>query len=155
VDGPCLADASLYLTAPPPPMDAAVFVEQLARAVHYAHQRGIIHRDLKPANILLQKKAEIDAARSERGFRIADFEPKITDFALAKQLHEDQACRRSGEVIGTASYMAPEQAVVKIGAIGPGADVYALGAILYELLTGAPPFHGQTTWDTISQVLGS
>jgi WD40 repeat protein len=155
VDGPCLADVSLYLTVPPPPMDAAVFVEQLARAVHYAHQRGIIHRDLKPANILLQRKAESDAARSERGFRIADFEPKITDFGLAKQLNADQASTQTGEVIGTPSYMAPEQAAVKIGAIGPGADVYALGTILYELLTGVPPFQGQTTWDTISQVLGS
>src|SRR5262249_21729184 len=111
----------------PTPVEAAGLVETLARAVHYAHLRGVVHRDLKPANVLLT----------------ADGTPKITDFGLAKRLDaEGRDVSQSGAVLGTASYMAPEQAAGKVRDTGPSADVYALGALLYECLTGRPPFAG-------------
>jgi serine/threonine protein kinase len=121
---------------PQPPTEAAHQVETLARAVYYAHQNDIIHRDLKPANILLT----------------ADGIPKITDFGLAKQLEGDSSQTRSGTLMGTPSYMSPEQARGDIENVGPLADVYSLGAILYELLTGRPPFLAATAMQTLSQV---
>jgi tRNA A-37 threonylcarbamoyl transferase component Bud32 len=116
---------------------AAELVEVLARAIHSAHERGIIHRDLKPANVLLAE----------------DGTPKITDFGLAKRLEEGKGLTQSGAVVGTPSYMAPEQAGGKSREIGPTVDVYALGAILYELLTGRPPFQATTPLDTMLQVI--
>jgi WD40 repeat protein len=121
---------------PQPPRAAAEMVETLARAVHFAHGRGLVHRDLKPANVLLT----------------SDGVPKITDFGLAKQLESDAGRTRTGEILGTPSYMAPEQAAPGPSGVGPPADVYALGAILYELLTGRPPFQGDTPWDVLLQV---
>ncbi len=122
---------------PLPPNEAAQLVETLARAMYAAHQANVIHRDLKPANILLTE----------------DGSPKITDFGLAKKL-DDAGQTQSGAIMGTPSYMAPEQAGGKRqAAIGPAADVYALGAILYELLTGRPPFKAATAMDTIMQVV--
>jgi len=119
------------------PLEAAHLLETLARAVHYAHQIGIIHRDLKPANVLLTP----------------DGIPKITDFGLAKQLAEVKTQQtRTGAVLGTPSYMAPEQAEGKGPAIGRLVDVYALGAILYECLTGRPPFRAATILETLEQV---
>jgi serine/threonine protein kinase len=126
---------------------AAALVQQLARAVHYAHQQGIVHRDLKPANILLCGEEGPDTLG----------EVKIVDFGLAKPLDgfastvTDGPRTRTGAVLGTPSYMAPEQATAK-GAVGPACDVYALGAILYELLTGRPPFEGESTLETLLQV---
>jgi hypothetical protein len=118
------------------PVKAAELMQTLARAVHAAHQAHVVHRDLKPANVLLS----------------ADGQPKITDFGLAKKLDE-QSQTQTGAVVGTPSYMAPEQAGGKGKEVGRAADVYALGAILYELLTGRPPFKAPSTLDTVLQVL--
>jgi serine/threonine protein kinase len=119
------------------PLRAAEMVETLARAMHFVHERGIIHRDLKPANVLL----------TEQGI------PKLADFGLAKRLDDDQQLTRTKAVLGTASYMAPEQAAGDKNALGPATDIYALGAILYELLSGQPPFRAATREMTIHQVL--
>ncbi len=118
------------------PYKAAALLETLARAMDFAHQRGIVHRDLKPANILLT----------------ADGTPKITDFGLAKRLDDEQGQTGTEAILGTPTYMAPEQASGKAKAVGPQADVYALGAVFYDLLTGRPPFRGTTALDTIQLV---
>ena len=130
---------------PQPPAAAADFIRMLAEAVHYAHGQGVVHRDLKPTNILL---AATDGAAASP----LTLQPKIADFGLAK-LADDPAGRTvTGRVLGTPSYMAPEQAAGLVKEIGPSADVYALGAILYEVLTGHPPFKGETPIDTLDLV---
>jgi serine/threonine-protein kinase len=140
VDGGSLAQAlasgQWTVAGPDAAARAAGLVETLARAMHAAHQAGIIHRDLKPANVLLS----------------ADGTPKITDFGLAKCLDAQTGVTQTGAVLGTPSYMAPEQAEGMLHAVGPQTDVYALGAILYELLTGRPPFQGATLLETLEQV---
>jgi len=118
------------------PLPAARLVETLARAMHAAHGKNVVHRDLKPANVLLT----------------ADGTPRITDFGLARKL-DTVGQTVSGTIVGTPSYMAPEQASGGSKHVGPAADVYALGAILYELLTGRPPFKAATAFDTLMQVL--
>jgi hypothetical protein len=122
--------------APVPPRRAAQLLLDLARAVQHAHEQGIVHRDLKPANVLL----------TESGVA------KIADFGLAKLLDAEQGQTRTGVVLGSPSYMAPEQAEGRVRAIGPVTDVYALGAILYESLTGRPPFVSASLMETLDQV---
>jgi WD40 repeat protein/Flp pilus assembly protein TadD len=139
VDGGSLAER--LRGAPLPPRQAAALLEPLARAAHFAHEHGVIHRDLKPANILMQA----------HGSQPVGFEPKITDFGLAKQERSDLTA--TGAVLGTPQYMAPEQAAGKGKEVGPAADTYALGTILYECLTGRPPFLAATSLDTLAQVL--
>ncbi|MBM4072924.1 MAG: hypothetical protein FJ271_28950 [Planctomycetes bacterium] len=118
------------------PRRAAEMTETLARAIHIAHERGIVHRDLKPSNVMLT----------------ADGVPKIADFGLAKRLDDESNHTQTGEVLGTPNYMAPEQAAGDKGAIGPSTDVYALGAILYEMLAGRPPFQGANALDWLRLV---
>ncbi len=131
---------------PQPPSDAARLVMLLARAVHAAHRAGVVHRDLKPANVLLASAADEAALNTAYGW------PKISDFGLARLSGAEREQTASCEVLGTPSYMAPEQAAGKGREVGPAADVYALGAILYELLTGRPPFKGQNLLETLDQV---
>lgn len=141
---------------PVPARQAANLVETLAGAVHAAHQYGIVHRDLKPANILLSLSREPRANAATaltRSSRLNDAIPKITDFGLAKMLEQPAGQTKPGAVMGTPSYMAPEQAEGKNKEVGPAADTYALGAILYELLTGRPPFKAESDLETLQQVV--
>jgi tetratricopeptide (TPR) repeat protein len=122
--------------SPQAPIASASLLESLARAIHYAHECGIVHRDLKPANVVMTESRQ----------------PKITDFGLAKLLEDERGATFSGTILGTPSYMAPEQLRGGSREVTPAADVYALGAILYELLTGRPPFKGATPLSTLDQV---
>jgi WD40 repeat protein len=136
---------------PQPLREAAGLLEVLARAVHYAHEQGIVHRDLKPDNVLLARgPAKPQAASPSAACGLAFGVPKIADFGLAKCLDGPQGYTRTGEVMGTPSYMAPEQAS---GKSGPAVDVWALGAILYDLLTGRPPFQGERPAEVLHQVV--
>jgi serine/threonine protein kinase len=167
VDGGSLAQ---HLTGEPwTATRAAELIEVLARTMQFAHDAGIVHRDLKPGNILLVVGGGQQAVGSEDKSKtgrsscslltahcpLLTPRPKITDFGLAKRLDETlgDAGTRTGSVMGTPSYIAPEQASGKTHDVGPSVDVYALGAILYELLTGRPPFRGETPLDTVLQVL--
>jgi serine/threonine protein kinase len=141
---------------PQPPQIAAQLVHDLAHAMHYAHKRGIVHRDLKPANILLhfdEGRISKDGQGTDTAiFRdLTSYVPKISDFGLAKHMGREEG--PFGAILGTPSYMAPEQARGTSGEIGPSADVYALGAILYEMLTGRPPFKGASVEETAQMVL--
>eukprot|EP00913_Durusdinium_trenchii_P005691 g5309.t1 len=120
------------------PGEATRLVAAIAEAVDYAHQQGIVHRDLKPANILIDAQGN----------------PRVTDFGLAKNVSEDSGVTTTGQVMGTPSYMPPEQALGKIDEIGPLADVYSLGALLYATLTGRPPFQAASVMETLKQVAG-
>jgi TolB-like protein/Flp pilus assembly protein TadD len=122
---------------PMPIRHAAELIAKLARTVHYAHERGILHRDIKPGNILLDAKGE----------------PHLTDFGLARLVETESTVTRTMEVLGTPSYMAPEQAVGNNARVSSATDVYGLGAVFYQLLTGHPPFAGGTTFETVRLVL--
>jgi tetratricopeptide (TPR) repeat protein len=126
---------------------AARLIEALARAMHAVHQRGVVHRDLKPENVLLAACGVADSSATPQ----AAFVPKITDFGIAKRLDQDSHATRTGTLVGTPHYMAPEQAQV-LAQVGPPADIYALGAILYELLTGSPPFDGESALEVLDRV---
>jgi tRNA A-37 threonylcarbamoyl transferase component Bud32 len=130
---------ALITEGPLAPQRAARYVKIIAEAIHFAHQRGALHRDLKPQNVL------IDTAD----------QPRITDFGLAKIMKDDSQLTQSGVVMGSPSYMPPEQAAGRHGDIGPASDVYSLGAMLYELLTGRPPFRGATAMATLHDVMES
>jgi tetratricopeptide (TPR) repeat protein len=160
---------------PLPPSVAARWLQQVADAVHTAHQAGILHRDLKPANILLQGSSGDSTQLTQVGSSVRsapversvgtnptndsapthlNWQPKLTDFGLAKELNVDSGQTQSGAILGTPSYMAPEQAdSTQQKQIGPPADIWALGAVLYETLTGRPPFKGATPMGTILQVM--
>ena len=136
-DGGTLAEH--WKTHRPSPREAAGLIETLARAIHYAHLRGVVHRDLKPSNVLLAGQGRV---------------AKITDFGLAKRIDaEARDLSLSGAIMGTASYMAPEQAAGKVHDTGPATDVHGLGALLYECLTSQPPFYAETALETMQQVL--
>lgn len=121
---------------PLPPREAAELTREIAVAIQYAHDKGIVHRDLKPANVLID----------------AGGKPRITDFGLAKNIGGDSGMTATGQVMGTPSYMPPEQAAGKTDDVGPSADVYSLGALLYALLTGRPPFQAANVMETLKQV---
>src|SRR6266513_3831700 len=122
---------------PMPPRRAAELIAKVARTVHYAHEHGILHRDIKPGNILLDQNGE----------------PHLTDFGLARLVESESSVTRTIEILGTPSYMAPEQAAGEHAKISKATDVYGLGAVLYQLLTGQPPFAGGTTYETIKLLL--
>ena len=119
--------------------EAARLVRDLAAAIAYAHEHGIVHRDLKPANVLIDAQGQ----------------PKLTDFGLAKQTHGASEMTGTGQILGTPSYMSPEQAQGDAATVGPAADVYGLGALLFALLTGRPPFQGASPVETIQHVIAA
>jgi tetratricopeptide (TPR) repeat protein len=142
---------------PMPARDAARLLEPIARAVHHCHERGIIHRDLKPGNILLQsdeRKVMSDESQDSTLITLrSSLRPKVADFGLAKRFDSEGGLTRTGDVLGTPAYMAPEQASGVVTQLGPAVDVYALGAILYEMLTGRPPFQSPDPVNTMMMVL--
>jgi tRNA A-37 threonylcarbamoyl transferase component Bud32 len=129
--------AELLCAGPLPPQRAATYTKTIAEAVAYAHQQGILHRDLKPSNVMIDQSDQ----------------PQITDFGLAKRLAGDSELTVSGQVLGSPSFMAPEQAQGRHHEIGPPSDVYSIGALLYHLLTGRPPFQAATLTDVLRQVV--
>src|SRR6185436_6943405 len=137
VEGGSLAQRIGNLKSVMSSRETAEVMARLARAVHYAHQRGILHRDIKPGNVLLDLQGE----------------PHLTDFGLARLVEKDSTLTRTMAMLGTPSYMSPEQARGEAKQLTTAVDVYGLGAIFYELLTGQPPFAGGTTMETVRQVL--
>jgi tRNA A-37 threonylcarbamoyl transferase component Bud32 len=119
------------------PREAAALLKQVAEAVHFAHEHGVVHRDLKPANVLLDTRDV----------------PRVTDFGLAKRVQGANDLTGTGQILGTPSYMSPEQAAAQRSEVGPASDVYSLGAIFYELLTGRPPFQADSALDTVLLVI--
>jgi eukaryotic-like serine/threonine-protein kinase len=134
VEGGCLSD--LVREHPLPAREAVVIVKQAAEAVQHAHEQGVLHRDIKPSNILIDSNGDI----------------QLTDFGLAKRVESDSSLTMTGQILGTPSYMPPEQAGGNRALMGPGSDVYSLGAVLCELLTGRPPFAAATPLETIRQI---
>jgi serine/threonine protein kinase len=135
VEGRSLAE--VIRSGPVAPRKAAAYVEQIARALHFAHQNGVVHRDVKPSNVLVD-----DSGRA-----------RVTDFGLAKHVDRGDDLTLTGQIVGTPAYMAPEQITNRRGEIGPACDIYGMGALLYELLTGRPPFIARDHFSTLLQVL--
>nr|MCU0978409.1 serine/threonine protein kinase [Pirellulaceae bacterium] len=135
VDGQTLTER--LAQGPVAPREAALLTRDVAEAVQYAHSQGVVHRDLKPGNILLDRAGR----------------PRVADFGLAKRVASETHLTMTGQVLGTPSFMPPEQARGQTDEIGPSADIYALGAVLYAMLTGRPPFQAATSLDTLYQVL--
>lgn len=140
--------AKVLAEHPLPPREAARLIGLVARAIHHAHQQGVLHRDLKPSNILLSTKSDTTEKDGQ-----AEYVPLVADFGLAKRVAAGAGLTATGAILGTPSYMSPEQASGSRGRLGPAGDVYSLGAILYECLTGRPPFQGATPVDTLLLVL--
>ena len=155
VEGVSLAD--LIREKPLPPQSAARLLKKIAAAVAFAHAHGVIHRDLKPANILLSRSDKPDSkshlAKTQPASDLDQLEPAITDFGLAKRLDNDEHLTTTGQVLGTPAYMPPEQAAGSRREIGEASDIYSLGAILYAMLTGRPPFVAESPVEVILQVL--
>src|SRR6266571_808792 len=137
VEGQSLA--KLLANGPLPARNAASYLKTIAEAIHYAHERGILHRDLKPSNVLID----------------ANDQPRVTDFGLARRLEGDSELTVTGQVLGSPNYMPPEQATARRGKASRRSDVYSLGAMLYHLLTGRPPFVGEALTDTLEQLLNA
>ena len=129
--------AQLVAKGPLPARQAATYLKAIAEAIHFAHERNVLHRDLKPSNVL------IDSATDQ---------PRVTDFGLAKRLEAETELTLSGQLLGSPNYVSPEQAAAKRGTVGKRSDVYSLGAILYHLLTGRPPFQGETLTEVLRQL---
>jgi WD40 repeat protein/serine/threonine protein kinase len=129
--------AQLVAKGPLPPRQAATYLKTVAEAIHFAHERNVLHRDLKPSNVL------VDSATDQ---------PRVTDFGLAKRLEAETDLTLSGQLLGSPNYMSPEQSKAKRGTVGKRSDVYSLGAILYHLLTGRPPFQGETLTEVLRQL---
>lgn len=152
--------AKLIAGKPQPPLRAAELVETLARAMHHVHQEKIVHRDLKPSNVLLSQKSNVQSPTSDETPVVAElltldlesWTPKVADFGLATELDADATRTGTGAIMGTPPYMAPEQANGRVHAISPRTDIYALGTILYELVTGCPPFRGDSKEAILQQV---
>lgn len=136
VEGPTLAQ--LVAQGPLPARRAAAYLKTIAEAIHFAHERGVLHRDLKPSNVLIDSHTD---------------QPRVTDFGLAKKLEAETELTLSGQILGSPNYISPEQATAKRAAVGRRSDVYSLGAILYHLLTGRPPFQGETMTAVLHQVV--
>src|SRR6266511_2519715 len=131
--------AKVLSNGPLPARGAASYLKTIAEAIHYAHERGILHRDLKPSNVLID----------------ADDQPRVTDFGLARRLEGDSELTVTSQVLGSPNYMPPEQAVGRRGKVSRRSDVYSIGATLYHVLTGRPPFVGEALTDTLDRVLNT
>jgi WD40 repeat protein/serine/threonine protein kinase len=148
-EGPSLSEWLKARHQPVPARAAAQLIATLGHALEHAHERGILHRDLKPSNVMLQATAAPNTAGTE----FFDFVPRVADFGLAKLTADEGDLTHTGAPIGSPPYMAPEQAAGRLRDLGPATDVYALGATLYEVLTGRAPFRGETPAETIRQVI--
>lgn len=149
IDGPSLAER--VRQGPLAPRESAAILRRIAEGVAHAHAKGVIHRDLKPANVLLARRDGAAPAATGTGDHLP-YDPRVADFGLAKYDTADGGLTATGQAVGTPSYMSPEQAAGRVAEVSAASDIYALGAVLYELLTGRPPFRADTVLETLRQV---